>query len=163
MPRPGRTGASPIWRLRSSSTGRRSAPSGVADAAPRDWDEHDAQILDDATAAVAAEIRLRLANEQALRFHELVASQHRVHELIAGGAPLEEVLVELVQGIERHDPSVIPCVVLLDRNSNTLHAGAAPWLPPHYLAAIDGVVIGPKVGACGSAAWSGCCSSTSTA
>ncbi len=128
---------------------------GVADAAPRDWDERDMQILDDATSAIAAEIRLRLANDEALRFHDLVASQHRVHELIAGGAPLREVLVELVEGIEHHDPSVIGCVVLLDRESNTLHPGAGPSLPPHYLAAIDGVVIGPNVGACGSASWSG--------
>jgi diguanylate cyclase (GGDEF)-like protein len=128
---------------------------GVADAAPRDWDARDLQILDDATAAIAAEIRLRLANDEALRFHDLVASQHRVHELIAGGAPLKDVLVELVEGIERHDPSVIPCVVLLNRESNTLHPGAGPSLPPHYLAAIDGVVIGPNVGACGSASWSG--------
>jgi GAF domain-containing protein len=60
---------------------------GVADAVPRDWDVRDTQILDDAAAAVAAEIRLRLANEQALRFHELVASQHCVHELIAEGLP----------------------------------------------------------------------------
>jgi diguanylate cyclase (GGDEF)-like protein len=127
----------------------------VADVAPRDWDARDMQILDDATAAVAAEIRLRLANDQALRFHDLVASQHRVHELIAGGAPLRDVLVELVQGIECHDPSVIACVVLLDPASNTLHPGAGPSLPPHYLSAIDGVVIGPNVGACGSAAWSG--------
>ncbi len=128
---------------------------GVADAAPRDWDARDRQILDDATAAIAAEIRLRLANDEAMRFHDLVASQHRVHELIAGGAPLKDVLVELVEGIERHDPSLIACVVLLDRESNTLHPGAGPSLPPHYLAAIDGVVIGPNVGACGSAAWSG--------
>ncbi len=128
---------------------------GVADAAPRDWDERDMQILDDATAAIAAEIRLRLANDEALRFHDLVASQHRVHELIAGGAPLKDVLVELIEGIERHDPSVTGCVVLLDRESNTLHPGAGPSLPPHYLAAIDGVVIGPNVGACGSASWSG--------
>lgn len=128
---------------------------GVADPAPRDWDARDHQILDDATTAIAAEVRLRLAADEALRFHDLVASQHRVHELIAGGAPLKDVLVELVEGIERHDPSVIPCVVLLDRESNTLHPGAGPSLPPHYLAAIDGVVIGPSVGACGSAAWSG--------
>ena len=127
----------------------------VADAAPRDWDLRDMQILDDAAAAVAAEVRLRLANEHAVRFHELVASQHRVHELIAGGSPLGEVLVELVQGIERHDPSVIGAVVLLDRDSNTLHPAAGPSLPAHYMSAIDGVVIGPNVGACGSAAWSG--------
>jgi diguanylate cyclase (GGDEF)-like protein len=128
---------------------------GVADAAPRDWDERDMQILEDATSAIAAEIRLCLANDEAMRFHDLVASQHRVHELIAGGAPLKDVLVELIDGIQRHDPSVIGCVVLLDRESNTLHPGAGPSLPPHYLAAIDGVVIGPNVGACGSASWSG--------
>jgi len=127
----------------------------VADSAPRDWDARDMQILDDVTAAVAAEVRLRLAKEDALRVHELVASQHRVHELIAGGAPLREVLVELAEGIERHDPSVTPCVVLLDREAGVLRPGAGPSLPPHYLAAIDGVVIGPNVGACGSAAWSG--------
>jgi diguanylate cyclase (GGDEF)-like protein len=127
----------------------------VADAAPRDWDEEDRLILDHTVTAIASEIRLRLANNEAQRFHDLVISQHRVHELIAGGAPLGQVLVELVQGIERHDPSVIGCVVLLDRESNTLHPGAGPSLPPHYLAAIDGVVIGPNVGACGSASWSG--------
>ncbi|HJS92731.1 MAG TPA: GGDEF domain-containing protein [Solirubrobacteraceae bacterium] len=127
----------------------------IADAAPRDWDEHDREVLDHTVTAIASEVRLRLANEEAQRFHDLVASQHRVHELIAGGAPLKDVLVELIEGIEHHDPSVIGCVVLLDRESNTLHPGAGPSLPPHYLAAIDGVVIGPNVGACGSASWSG--------
>jgi diguanylate cyclase (GGDEF)-like protein len=65
------------------------------------------------------------------------------------------VLGELVEGIERYEPSVIPCVVLLDRESNTLHPGAGPSLAPQYLASIDGVVIGPDIGTCGSAAWSG--------
>ena len=127
----------------------------INDDASRKWSRLDRQILKDCTAAVAAEIRLRLANDKALRFHELVASQHRVHELIAGGAPLPDVLVELVEGIERHDPSVIGCVVLLDRAAGVLRPGAGPSLPAHYLAAIDGVVIGPNIGACGSAAWSG--------
>ncbi|HTU83929.1 MAG TPA: EAL domain-containing protein [Solirubrobacteraceae bacterium] len=128
---------------------------GVADAVPRAWEERDRRVLEDVAAAVATEIRLRLASYEAQRFHELVGSQHRVHELIASGAPLREVLVELTEGIERHDPSLIPCVVLLDHAAGVLRPGAAPSLPPHYLAAIDGVVIGPNVGACGSAAWSG--------
>jgi hypothetical protein len=46
-------------------------------------------------------------------------------------------------------------LVPLDRRTSTLHPGAGPSLPPHYFAAIDGVVIGPNVGSCGSAAWSG--------
>src|SRR6202042_578957 len=76
-------------------------------------------------------------------------------ELIAQDAPLSDVLGELVEGIERYEPSVMGCVVLLDRESSTLHPGAAVSLPRHYFDAIDGVVIGPNVGTCGSAAWSG--------
>jgi diguanylate cyclase (GGDEF)-like protein len=78
-----------------------------------------------------------------------------LHELIARDAPLGEVLGELVEGIERYEPSVMPSVVLLDRESSTLHPGAALSLPRHFFDAIEGVVIGPNVGTCGSAAWSG--------
>jgi diguanylate cyclase (GGDEF)-like protein len=98
---------------------------------------------------------LRRAELDAVRAHELVACHTRLHELIARDAPLTEVLEELVVGIENYEPSVIPCVVLLNRESNTLHPGAGPSLPPAWLAAIDGVVIGPNIGSCGSAAWSG--------
>jgi diguanylate cyclase (GGDEF)-like protein len=127
----------------------------IANPGPSTWGARELQTLENATAAMVLEMRLRLANHDALRFHELVASHNRVHELIAVGAPLTDVLVELVEGIERHDPSVIACVVLLDREASALRPGAAPSLPPHYFAAIDGVVIGPNVGSCGSAAWSG--------
>jgi diguanylate cyclase (GGDEF)-like protein len=95
------------------------------------------------------------AEHELARTKDLLASHARVHELIARAAPLQEVLTELVAGIERYDGSVIPCAVLLDPDSNTLHPGAGPSLPDDYLAAIDGVVIGPNVGSCGSAAWSG--------
>ena len=101
------------------------------------------------------ELQLRLANAETERVRQLVTTHNRVHDLIARAAPLGDVLTELAQGIERYDPSVIPCIVLLDRATSTLHPGAGPSLPPHYLAAIDGVVIGPNIGACGSAAWSG--------
>ncbi len=120
-----------------------------------EWHEGYRQALEDTAAAVSTEVGLRLANHEAARIGELVASHNRLHELISQAAPLSEVLRELVDGIERYEPSVIPCVVLLDRESNTLHPGAGPSLPPHYLASIDGVVIGPNIGTCGSAAWSG--------
>jgi diguanylate cyclase (GGDEF)-like protein len=98
---------------------------------------------------------LREAREETARVRNLVASHNRLHELIARDAPLRDVLTELVEGIEEYEPSVMPCVVLLDRESSTLHPGAGPSLPPHWLEAIDGVVIGPNIGSCGSAAWSG--------
>ena len=50
---------------------------------------------------------------------------------------------------------MLPCVVLLDRESSTLHPGSGPSLPPEWLAALDGAVIGPNIGTCGAAAWSG--------
>jgi diguanylate cyclase (GGDEF)-like protein len=98
---------------------------------------------------------LARARAEAERARELVATHGKVHELIAAGAPLEDVLVELINGVERQDPSVLGCVVLLDRESSTLHPGAGPSLPAEWLRAIDGVVIGPNIGSCGSAAWSG--------
>ena len=98
---------------------------------------------------------LRPSEDETRRLRTLVASHNRLHELIARDAPLREVLTELTQGIEEYEPSVFACVVLLDRDSSTLHPGAGPSLPPHWLEAIDGVVIGPNIGSCGSAAWSG--------
>src|SRR5947209_12698329 len=99
--------------------------------------------------------QLRPAEDETARLRTLVASHNRLHELIARDAPLRDVLAELAHGIEEYEPSVWACVVLLDRESSTLHPGAAPSLPAHWLEAIDGVVIGPNIGSCGSAAWSG--------
>ncbi|HXR14539.1 MAG TPA: EAL domain-containing protein [Solirubrobacteraceae bacterium] len=127
----------------------------IADDAGREWAAADMRALEGVAGAVRTEVMLRLANQEASRSRNLVESHNRVHELIAQAAPLSDVLIELVEGIERYEPSVIPCVVLLDRTTNTLRPGAGPSLPPHYLAAINGVVIGPNVGTCGSAAWSG--------
>jgi hypothetical protein len=101
------------------------------------------------------EDELARVRADAERARDLVATHSKVHELIAAGAPLEDVPVELIGGVERQDPSVLGCVVLLDRESSTLHPGAGPSLPAEWLQAIDGVVIGPNIGSCGSAAWSG--------
>ena len=78
-----------------------------------------------------------------------------MHDLIARGAPLRAVLLEILESIERYDPSVFASLLMLEPSSRTLHSGLGPSLPPEWLAAIDGVVIGPNVGTCGAAAWSG--------
>jgi diguanylate cyclase (GGDEF)-like protein len=127
----------------------------IADSIGRIWNDQDRQILHVVAAAAVADVELRRARDAAARAQELVVSHNRVHDLIAGAAPLREVLAEIAASIERHDPSVIASVLLLDRESSTLHPGAGPSLPADYMAAIDGVVIGPNVGSCGSAAWSG--------
>lgn len=121
----------------------------------REWSARDSLAMQRTADAVAAKLELAAAKAQVQRERERVASHNRVHDLIARAEPLERVLEEIVLSVERHDPSLIGCAVLLDRRSSTLHPGAGPSLPPHYLAAIDGVVIGPNVGSCGAAAWSG--------
>jgi diguanylate cyclase (GGDEF)-like protein len=123
--------------------------------AREEWSEGELLALKDAADAIATQIRLRLATRVTQRVRDLLASQNSVHELLAQGAPLQAVLDELVRGIQHNDGSVLPCVILLDRESSTLHPGSAELLPAEYVAAIDGAVIGPNIGTCGAAAWSG--------
>ncbi|MGH2915408.1 MAG: putative bifunctional diguanylate cyclase/phosphodiesterase [Solirubrobacteraceae bacterium] len=121
----------------------------------RAWEERDRTAIERTADVVSLQIAHRLAAIETSRAREQVAAHSAVHDLIARAAPLSEVLTAIVESIERRDPSLIGCVVLLDPSTSTLHPGAGPSLPPDYLAAIDGVVIGPNVGSCGSAAWSG--------
>ena len=85
---------------------------------------------------------------------ELVAlGQQRVLELIALGAPLPETLEVLVRLLEQLMPGLLCSVLLLDADQTHLRHGAAPSLPGAFNQAIDGVVIGPNVGSCGTAVW----------
>jgi diguanylate cyclase (GGDEF)-like protein len=115
----------------------------------------DLAALDDAAAAVAAELERRLARADVVRVQQLVTSHNRVHDMIGSGEPLRDVLTEVCRIIERYDASVIPSVLLRDPVSNTLHSGIGPSLPQKYLDSVNGAPIGPNVGTCGPAAWFG--------
>jgi PAS domain S-box-containing protein len=80
-------------------------------------------------------------------------AQSRALEELASGSPLKEVLDFIARGVEVQDPEA-PCSILLVQNRR-LWSGAAPSLPAVYMAAIDGVAIGPGVGSCGHAAHTG--------
>lgn len=84
--------------------------------------------------------------EEALR-----ASEITVLGLVAAGAPLAEVLDAIVRAVEDLSTGSLASIVLLDEDGRTLRAGAAPSLPAAFAASIDGGVIGPEVGACGTA------------
>jgi diguanylate cyclase (GGDEF)-like protein len=127
----------------------------IADRGDRCWAKEDLQTLDDVAAAVSTEVSLRLARNEVERVHQLVESHNRVHELIAGAVPLREVLIAVLESIERYDSKLKPSVLMLDSSSSTLHSGIGPSLPAEYLEGVNGVVIGPNVGTCGAAAWSG--------
>ncbi|HEX8840629.1 MAG TPA: GAF domain-containing protein [Sphingomicrobium sp.] len=81
---------------------------------------------------------------------------NRVLELAIEDQPLEETLKSLVQIVEKHSTSgVIASILLLDGEGKRLRHGAAPSLPNDYNSAIDGLEIGPNVGSCGAAAYTG--------
>lgn len=83
---------------------------------------------------------------------ELLTAQTALLRLIAEAAPLSEVLDSLCRFVEAR-ASGIRCSVLLVGKDDRLYHGAAPNLPSEYVAAIDGLRIGPNVGSCGTAAF----------
>ncbi len=76
-------------------------------------------------------------------------------ESIASGKPLRAVLESLCLQIEAFDAGTLVSVQLLDEDGITLRHGAAPSLPASFNEGIDGRKIGPDVGSCGSAAYTG--------
>ncbi|GIK39364.1 MAG: hypothetical protein BroJett011_31970 [Chloroflexota bacterium] len=86
----------------------------------------------------------------------LLTGQQRVFEMIAKGASLQatlNVLAEFIEGLS--DKTFYASIMLLDGTGTHLRSGAAPSLPQSFIQAIDGLVIGPKVGSCGTAAYRG--------
>jgi len=71
------------------------------------------------------------------------------------GAPLPEILDTIVRGIDEEQPGALASILLLDESGQHLQHGAAPSLPSFYNDAIHGLKIGPDVGSCGAAAFSG--------
>jgi diguanylate cyclase (GGDEF)-like protein len=90
------------------------------------------------------------------RSSQVIEEERRMLEWIATGASLSDVLNSLTVGIERIAPGVRCTIMLLDEADRTrLRIVSGPSLSEDYLRAVDGLVIGPDVGACGSAAFRG--------
>ncbi|NVB79943.1 MAG: GAF domain-containing protein [Kofleriaceae bacterium] len=87
------------------------------------------------------------------RAERVRAGEREALELLASGAPLEDVLTVIVKMIEELTPWALASILLLD--DGKLRHGAAPHLPVEYNRAIDGAQIGPKAGSCGTAAYRG--------
>jgi diguanylate cyclase (GGDEF)-like protein len=113
-------------------------------------------------AAIAAaawyRVRRRLA-ESLLERQELEKSsslldvETQIMERMNAGAPLREVLDMLTHAIERMAPECLCSVLLLDETGQQLFEGSGGSLPVEYMSAVNGLHIGPEVGACGTAAF----------
>ena len=80
--------------------------------------------------------------------------QRDVLEAIAQDQPVPAVMALICQRVEAMSPDVICSILAVDEDQR-LRPLAAPSLPAHYNAAINGLAIGPSVGSCGTAAWRG--------
>jgi len=78
-------------------------------------------------------------------------AQTQVLEALAKDVSLAEMLDLFARTIQSQSSDMLCSILLLD--GNQLRHGAAPSLPDEYNRAVDGVVIGPKVGSCGTAAY----------
>jgi GAF domain-containing protein len=86
---------------------------------------------------------------------EFTAEQLRIEQMIAAGAPLRDVLSELVLMIEAQSPEMLCSILLLSDDGNHVRHAVAPSLPENYIKVIDGSPIGPKHGSCGTAMFRG--------
>ena len=81
------------------------------------------------------------------------AWEARVLEAISTRQPLQAILEQIARGAEEFTPRALASILLLDEDGRCLRDGAAPSLPEPYRRAIDGALVGPAAGSCGTAAY----------
>src|SRR6202165_1537456 len=79
--------------------------------------------------------------------------EKRILEMVAKGNSLAEILDSLCRLVEAQAGDVLASILLAD--GDHLRHGCAPSLPKAYSDAINGTVIGPSAGSCGTAAYRG--------
>jgi len=83
----------------------------------------------------------------------LAAIHQRTLELIVRGAPLQDVLGALCDGIDALDPDLISSVLLTDAGGQHLWPAAGRRVPEDYKELITPLPIAPIMAACGTAAF----------
>jgi PAS domain S-box-containing protein len=91
--------------------------------------------------------------EDLKRAEALLAGENRLLEMIAKGNSRAQILDSLCRLVEEQSSGSLSSILLFDPNGNRLCHGAAPSLPRSYTEAIDGALIGPSAGSCGTAAY----------
>jgi PAS domain S-box-containing protein len=89
--------------------------------------------------------------EDRKRAEALLTGEKRILEMVAKADSLAQILDSLCRLVEEQASGVLTSILLIE--GDCLRHGGAPSLPKAYTDAIDGVVIGPSVGSCGTAAY----------
>lgn len=87
------------------------------------------------------------------RFELRLQCQTHVLESIAAGAPVSDTLTLLAHDVEAMAPDLVCSILRLDDDGVHVRHVAAPGLPGEMIHAIDGAMIGPNAGSCGTAAF----------
>jgi diguanylate cyclase (GGDEF)-like protein len=80
--------------------------------------------------------------------------QQEILEAMANGVPMKGIMDTLCRRVEALAPSVLCSVLAVNRDQQLRHL-ASPSIAQHYSSAIDGLLIGPMTGSCGTAAFRG--------
>jgi two-component system sensor kinase FixL len=86
------------------------------------------------------------------RAEQLLALQSRIVQQLATGEALPHVLEELAAGVEANYVGASVSLLGVSADRKSLQHLASPSLPPYVAEKINGLPIGPTIGACGSAA-----------
>src|SRR3989449_2523209 len=87
------------------------------------------------------------------RAEALLAAENQILEMLARGRPLAVILDGLCRLVDKLCDKSLASILLIDPNGSCLRRGAGPSFPEAFMAAVDGVEIGPCVGSCGTAAY----------
>ena len=117
--------------------------------------ELEARVAERTADLTGANEKLMLEIAERKRAEALLAGEKRHLEMVARGDPLAQILDSLCRLVEEQAGDVFASILLLDSNGKQLWHGGAPSLPKAYNEAISGIVIGPSVGSCGTAAYLG--------
>jgi diguanylate cyclase (GGDEF)-like protein/PAS domain S-box-containing protein len=85
---------------------------------------------------------------------QLRSLQQLIMNALADEIPIADIADRLCRRVEEIAPDVVSSVLHIDA-SGLIHPLGGPSLPEDYSRALDGVAIGPDIGACGSAAYYG--------
>jgi len=98
---------------------------------------------------------LREANDvqDRKRAEELLLAEKQFLEMVAGGQSLPAILDAICRLVEGTASGCYCSVVLVDPSGARLEQGAAPSLPPSFIASIIGRPVNPDSGPCAMAVW----------
>jgi signal transduction histidine kinase len=78
---------------------------------------------------------------------------NNVLESLVTGKPFQQIIDGLIQKVEKYGEGLLSSILILDKSKKFLTYGSAPSLPKEFIQNTSKVLLGPKEGSCGTAAF----------